>query len=509
MGTRQYRLLPCPPPLPRDPATDPLESVVLAAFDRQRFFERLRRQALALCEHVAPEIFARPLYLRTFEELGLGVDGASGLAITKAYLFRDELHGQWRGAGCLIAVNTWQIQQVAKSPPFASRETKKAIARDLFLQIVIHELSHLVEQDYPEGDLPPWATASRIAWPRETSDTVREFVVEGNPKSLPAWHDHRLPFIRAALHAVHRAADPHVRPSDVFDARAYGLSRTTAYVEALGDEPERLRRLSFVEIRNTEPPAAFVELWERDTRQPDFGEMSMALKNVLQKLVAAVAGKKAERARTYLELVAAVVDGDEPTVETLELALAQASKTTADFENDVARLTRRRELAAALAASEDSEDELGVIAGQKEFLAEELRAAKEKHDAAWHPLRARERHIHESISRATSLRDQLRQSAPRELHEQHAALSSQARQLAAQHKAAFDEAERQDERAKKHRKLAADKGHWGARNYHVQEVEHMEELAQAQRDRMAEIDAEQEQIQAKLTALWETEMLRP
>src|SRR5690606_1649429 len=78
---------------------------------------------------------------------------------------------------------------------------------------------------------------------------------------------HEWGFIRLCLHLAHRAvaAGWPVRPLDVFDGNAYGLSPTWPYARALGDEPERLEDYSLSIVQKLPPPAAFAALWREDT----------------------------------------------------------------------------------------------------------------------------------------------------------------------------------------------------------------------------------------------------
>jgi hypothetical protein len=77
---------------------------------------------------------------------------------------------------------------------------------------------------------------------------------------------HEAAFVRVALHLRHRADRAGV-PTPLFYYCAgtyYGLSHPGRYIDTMGDEPDRLARMSIRDIIATPYPEAFWRLWTTD-----------------------------------------------------------------------------------------------------------------------------------------------------------------------------------------------------------------------------------------------------
>lgn len=129
---------------------------------------------------------------------------------------------------------------------------------------LIHELGHvLADREFDEIVAGGDSADASVRSDRLKESTGEPIFLEASP-SLPKWHGHGHQWIRAVIHLIVRA---NVNYWDVnFADLCYGLSSRLEYLEALGDEPHKLARLPVSEILKTDPPAAFLELWERDTQ---------------------------------------------------------------------------------------------------------------------------------------------------------------------------------------------------------------------------------------------------
>ncbi|MGE5195384.1 MAG: hypothetical protein ACM3U2_23065 [Deltaproteobacteria bacterium] len=87
-----------------------------------------------------------------------------------------------------------------------------------------------------------------------------------SPSGGEPYFGHAWQFTRLALHACERAFahGVYIPPSAVCAGDRYGLSHAVRYQDALGDEPDRLVKLTFREIHRTTPPPAFIDLWLSD-----------------------------------------------------------------------------------------------------------------------------------------------------------------------------------------------------------------------------------------------------
>lgn len=130
--------------------------------------------------------------------------------------------------------------------------------------IVCHEVGHLLAE--PAARKSPLAELATLV-PAVACDYVESHRVSG----LPPWFGHDDRWIRAACHLYDRAASLRrwwITPSDLCAAGpTYGLSEVYDYLDALADEPSRKRGETFSEILASPAPAAFVNLWRKDSRE--------------------------------------------------------------------------------------------------------------------------------------------------------------------------------------------------------------------------------------------------
>lgn len=204
-------------------------------------------------KRISPEDFSeRELYIVSDAELGPGYrsDGFHAwVSRAGGKRFRSHLErtGLWRGEGDVITVcDSWfQLDRSAADGT------------------LVHELGHALDHRGREPLISDETISSVLR-----SD--RERVASGIPIPLgkrshdPEWVGHGHSWIRAAIHLTSRATVHHGYVG--FAGEFYGLSSSLKYIEALGNEPWRLRNLPIAEILKTPAPTPFTELFERDTK---------------------------------------------------------------------------------------------------------------------------------------------------------------------------------------------------------------------------------------------------
>jgi len=137
------------------------------------------------------------------------------------------------------------------------------------LALFCHELAHCL----PSATVADVETSDRAiqiatGWQelaaRVSYETLTEFESHGD--CTPWAGDHGDRFLRVLLHVVDRAyrAGFSFPLCEIAAGARYGLSAISAYSRALGDEPERLRNLTFAEIETVPAPEEFRALWTAD-----------------------------------------------------------------------------------------------------------------------------------------------------------------------------------------------------------------------------------------------------
>ncbi|MBP7748492.1 MAG: hypothetical protein KA383_20445 [Phycisphaerae bacterium] len=232
---------------------------------------RLCAYAEALCHTLAPHAATGPFCVVLRSDLPPEYQGGDGgaLALTSRHLdlmLRPTLERQrrWRGRGPAILLDPAEI---AAHSAKRIRVARRSAFRVVTTGVALHELAHIVNagpRDDAEPD-PDFVQFGRLLLAADL--TGRERPTNGPDAAVP-WLGHEWPFIRTALHLMHRAdaLGYAMTPVGVFDAATYGLSSSYRYLAALGDEPERLAGWPITKIGRVPPPFAFTRLWDADAR---------------------------------------------------------------------------------------------------------------------------------------------------------------------------------------------------------------------------------------------------
>lgn len=214
--------------------------------------------AETLCRTIASRDLAdTPLYIVRQSTISSEFGAAEGCdAFTTPALdlyLRDFIGPRWRGRGpCMVINDTVLLGDIHAD------ELERVT-----LGIVLHELAHILERPKLYRDRPD-ADSDRTKF---ESLVVADAIKRPAPRaSVPAYFGHGASFIRTVLHLRHRATKhhAHVVPSQLCAGRHYGLSNAERYVDALGDEPDRLANDTFRSILNATPPPEFSRLWADD-----------------------------------------------------------------------------------------------------------------------------------------------------------------------------------------------------------------------------------------------------
>ncbi|MEQ8850143.1 hypothetical protein [Botrimarina sp.] len=212
--------------------------------------ETLRQFAL----QIAPELSAQPLYVVQQPAIYPQTTYASAYALKFGCpIIRQVVKeaGDWIGNGPAIVI----IEEPADS-------------RDL-LATIVHETAHLVPSKKLSEDREPTA-AEMVGAFRMAERWAETPEIHQGPSGEPWGGAHGIDFIRRALHLHDRALrHGHDVPFDSLGVAGhyYGLSWAGKYARALGDEPERMRSLTFAEIEATDPPQAFARLFDEDVER--------------------------------------------------------------------------------------------------------------------------------------------------------------------------------------------------------------------------------------------------
>lgn len=256
----------------------------LSAHERREFKESCARLARA----IAPsDLQTFPLYIVLVSEIPAAAQGGGYHGMTLANAgpdLRGIIGKGWRGIGPVIVLNdifTVPVEACILAAALgATCRNLEDFAKPIYFRvlsaILLHELTHVLEDaaTYGKTCTPVSADTSEPAEPDHNVPILAAAAQEG-PAGISE-HYARVPllchgwrFHRIAAHVVYRArrSGTSIMPREVVNSPYYGLLPLDDYLQALGDEPAWLAELSFAEIGQMSPPAAFRELWTRSVEQ--------------------------------------------------------------------------------------------------------------------------------------------------------------------------------------------------------------------------------------------------
>jgi len=218
-----------------------------------------RVEAESLCRQIAArDLGETPLYIVPQSRLPMDLGGRSvcdGYTTASLDLYlREQIGVGWRGRGPCMVINDIAL----------GKETDPRDFQHAFLAVSVHELAHILERPtlfYVREEVT--ATTLRSEAVRVATTVSSDPLPEDKP--LP-FTGHGARFILTALHLLHRAdmAGTHIAAAPVCAGDNYCLSHAERYRHALGEDPQQFANLTFAEIHQIDPPAAFAALWEAD-----------------------------------------------------------------------------------------------------------------------------------------------------------------------------------------------------------------------------------------------------
>ena len=290
----------------------------------------------ALCRAIAPDLAGKPLYVLPFSALPASWHDASYLGCTGSRYdlhHRDIIGERWQGRGPCIAVNDIGIRQRVPAD----------MVESWFSTIAIHELGHCLTENwtYRSEAAPVDADESKAAvkW------VQHQPTIEENREAIQVFH--RDDWIRSVLHLRHRALQwESDLPASVLLMNSLPYFTACLWIEALGDEPERLSAMTIREILNEPVPDAFRELWTdamlrfKSASQNLEGDDSMS--GILERIGGIFQKRQQTRAEAFEALVLDIADGKKVDPATAAEIVANVNKTPGELESEVNRLTERR-----------------------------------------------------------------------------------------------------------------------------------------------------------------------
>lgn len=157
----------------------------------------------------------------------------------------------------------------------------------------------------------------------------------------------------------------------------------------------------------------------------------------------------------YENLVADLVDNRSFEPEEIIEALDAAGKSADDLENDVEKLSRRRQLVRLVAEAPDFDHQIRAIRSERDRLDRELNAAAAIHKQQIHALQQREAALQSQLQQLESARRELRRTTSTEHRARAAALDAALAEADGRRKVAIAELKLAREIVGEHEALAA------------------------------------------------------
>jgi len=186
----------------------------------------------------------------------LGVTCKELSAIARPQLERTK---RWRGIRPAIWIN---VAALTERKQTYSPKIQQLLNRARIVGTALHEAAHVVDS----GNKCTEPSEQALA---KLRPNFKKYV-NATPRTRPnscSWRGHGKQWIRLSLHLAYRARclDLPIPASVVVNCEQYGLSPTSEYERALADEPMRMVSWTLQIIRSTKAPAAFTDLWKRNT----------------------------------------------------------------------------------------------------------------------------------------------------------------------------------------------------------------------------------------------------
>jgi hypothetical protein len=215
-------------------------------------WQRAERLATTLAEG---DLAGGPLYLLRQSRMSTDLGTRHHYAFTHPradLIYRDHITN-WLGRGPCAVINDMAIVE-----DFDPQDQEY-----ITVCITLHELAHIVDRPVIYDRATDEACTERAIF---DALVLADFSQRPQRADLPLYFGHELSYIRAVLHLAHRAtaAGYSVSSAGIFNGCKHGLSPTSLYEEAIGDEPKQLADQTIRQILASPPPVNMADLWMAD-----------------------------------------------------------------------------------------------------------------------------------------------------------------------------------------------------------------------------------------------------
>ncbi len=209
-------------------------------------------------------------------ELQLSGDtwGLAGSVPTRALRSLWRQRGRPADSAEFVIINTPSIAEASWSEikdrgPSAAYDHKWRVA----ISVLLHELAHVVSMPRTPSLGPKIYNPlllDRQARQESKSTTILQREAKSSTDPRCPFTHHGLPFLRALIHLAYRyrhhfrRARVHTFEGVMCDWFMYHLLPLSSYVDAIGDEPYRMRHQPLRKVMATKPPEEFSEVFNKD-----------------------------------------------------------------------------------------------------------------------------------------------------------------------------------------------------------------------------------------------------
>lgn len=269
------------------------------------------------------------------------------------------------------------------------------------LAVLTHELAHAA-CDTP---LDPGHAEIDIGLRREV---VRRAIIGQLPTPKMPYEGHEDDFIRALVHLWARsdALGYRLMATDLFPYARYELSDLFAYLRALGDEPQRMMKLTLREVLKIDPPHDFSELWCSDVAAVESQIQENRTMSVTD-LFKTLRRRETSKAATFHEVAQDIAAGKSVKPEVIEQAMADAGMNLDQLTALVAKYESRHKMRVRIAEADRLKKELADLDKKLAAARAKLDQAEKEFDDTRGPLTARIREIERVMGEADQFRSEL------------------------------------------------------------------------------------------------------
>lgn len=378
----------------------------------------LKQEAERVARLIAPEIGETPLYVVSLQDTDLGGNLGESSACTGVNLdLMLKRFVAWRGRG----------------PAILFDQSAFTFADD-FLGVVIHELAHILADDYL-GKIKGDPQAESFFAEHSKALLCMAVSPVRQPMTSPVIDTHGIRWLRAALHARHRAAwsaDCSVGVTQVvgYTADDFKIIKPLYLHAALLASNEYVRCASMTFAQFLELPLPKIQA------SPDTIFERKEIMTV-ESLLAEARAKQARKIDVFNRLAKQVAGGEFPTPEAIVAGCEMSGKSLDDFEAEVARLERRAALHVDAERGGQAQDDIAALSAKMQALEADFAVRLAEHQRHVAELSVQRDSAREVLAAAKAAQRELLQSATdADLLEKQEAITAELRRVSEQKKKA-------------------------------------------------------------------------